>query len=130
MSFKVETVDRFEKEARRLSKKFPSLKGELDQLVGLLETDPFQEGSPLGGNFYKIRLAIQSKGKGKRGGSRVITFVKIVEETVYLVSIYDKSEKSDISKEELNSIISKIFALFVSYGAMFLSPDPLGFGMV
>jgi hypothetical protein len=66
------------------------------------------QGSPLSNGFYKIRLAIKSKGKGKRGGARVITHFKIVAETVYLVSIYDKSEKSTISDDELNQLYSEI----------------------
>jgi hypothetical protein len=44
----------------------------------------------LGNNFYKIRLAVSSKGKGKSGGARVITYVKLIRESVYLSTIYDK----------------------------------------
>ena len=107
MKYKVATTDNFKKESKKLIKKFPSLRNEIEELGAELETFP-ESGISLGGGFFKIRLAIQSKGKGKRGGARVITFVKIVAETVYLVSIYDKSEKTDISVEELNSIISTI----------------------
>jgi len=58
--------------------------------------------------FYKIRLAIKSKGKGKSGGARIITYVKIIAETVYLVSIYDKSEQSDVAESELDKLIDEI----------------------
>ena len=64
MSFNVETLPDFEKEARKLSKKYPSLKTDLAALIEDLEINPLQ-GTPLGNNFYKIRLAITSKGKGK-----------------------------------------------------------------
>jgi hypothetical protein len=47
-------------------------------------------------------MAIGSKSGGKSGGARVITCVKIVKETVFLVSIYDKSESDNIPDEELN----------------------------
>ena len=107
MKYKVDTIKNFEREAHRLKKKFPSLKIEIGQLIENLESNPFQ-GTPLGKGFFKIRLAIKSKGKGKSGGARVITFVKIVKETIYLASIYDKSEKSDISVEELNSLFGEI----------------------
>lgn len=107
MSFRVDTVSHFEKEAKRLKKKFPSLKSEIHNLIGKLESNP-ETGTPLGNGFYKIRLAIRSKGKGKRGGGRLITYIKIVAETVYLVSIYDKSEKSDISNEELRKLFLEI----------------------
>lgn len=56
---------------------------------------------PLGNNCFKIRMAISSKNKGKSGGARVITYVKIVDEIVYLLSIYDKSDIDTISDGEL-----------------------------
>ena len=36
------------------------------------------------------------------------THVKVVENKVFLVSIYDKSEQSDISEEELNQLLLEI----------------------
>jgi len=72
-----------------------------------LEENPFS-GIPLKKGFYKIRLVIKSKGKGKSGGARVITYFKIVAETVYLISIYDKSEQSDISDSELGKLLDEI----------------------
>jgi hypothetical protein len=50
-------------------------------------------------------MAIASKGKGKSGGSRVITFVKVVEQDVYLLTIYDKSDKESISDKELDNLL-------------------------
>ena len=110
MSYKVETTPPFEKQAKKLAKKYPSLKNDLLKLVESLETNPTQ-GTPLGNNFYKIRLAIKSKAHGKSGGTRVITFVKIINQIVYLASIYDKSEQATISDKELEwlaEIISKM----------------------
>jgi mRNA-degrading endonuclease RelE of RelBE toxin-antitoxin system len=72
MSYKILPTSRFEKELKRLVKKFPSLKKEYAALITNLEADP-QTGDYLGNSCYKIRLAIASKGKGKRGGARVIT---------------------------------------------------------
>ena len=59
-------------------------------------------------NCFKIRMAITSKGKGKSGGARVITFVYIQDETVYLLSIYDKSDKENISDKELRDLIQSL----------------------
>jgi hypothetical protein len=69
-----------------------------------LEINPIQ-GEPLGKDCYKIRMAIASKNKGKSGGSRVITCVKVVNETVFLLSIYDKSEKENIEDSKLKSLL-------------------------
>lgn len=57
---------------------------------------------------YKIRMAIASKGKGKSGGARIITFVYILEKTIYLLSIYDKSETVTISDKELRELIKSL----------------------
>jgi mRNA-degrading endonuclease RelE of RelBE toxin-antitoxin system len=107
MSYQVKTIEHFERESKRLKKKFGSLKNEIDALIDELEEDPFK-GTALKNGFYKIRLGIRSKRKGKRGGARVITYVKIVAEVVYLVSIYDKSEQSDITDAELDTLLTEI----------------------
>jgi hypothetical protein len=73
MSYKVETIHSFDDCAKRLSKKYPSLKIELSDLINLLEEKPLT-GTPIGKGCYKIRLKIRSKGKGKSGGARVITY--------------------------------------------------------
>lgn len=64
MTYNVEATDYFEKQLKRLLKKYPSLKKEISALVDTLETNP-ESGTPLGQNCYKIRLAVASKGKGK-----------------------------------------------------------------
>lgn len=93
MSFDVDTIPLFDRQAKRLAKKYPSLKKDLEKLVASLVENP-QQGTSLGNNFYKIRLMITAKGKGKSGGARVISYLKIIKNTVYLTSIYAKSEKT------------------------------------
>jgi len=107
MSFKVQNTQRFAKELKRLIRKYPSLKSEFIELVFSLEKNPIQ-GTSIGNGFYKIRISIASKGKGKRGGARVITYVKIIDEVVNLATIYDKSEKADIKENELNLILQSL----------------------
>jgi|SRR5690242_15476805 hypothetical protein len=107
MSYEVRTIDSFEKEFKRLAKKFPSLKSDLLLLISDLENNPFQ-GVSLGKGFYKIRLKISSKGGGKSGGARIISFIKIIDRVVYLASIYDKSERSSISEKELKFLANQI----------------------
>jgi len=106
MFYNVITSDRFERELKRLSKKYNTLKDEYKNLVEELEKNP-DIGAPLGNNIYKIRLAIASKGKGKRGGARVITYLKTEEGNVYLLSIYDKGEKDTISDKEIINILKQ-----------------------
>jgi mRNA-degrading endonuclease RelE of RelBE toxin-antitoxin system len=105
MSFNVYTTDFFEKELKRLYKKYPSVKVDFKALVDSLKEEP-KQGQPLGKDCYKIRMAITSKGKGKSGGSRVITCFKIVAGSVFLLSIYDKGDKDSISDKELDDLLS------------------------
>lgn len=107
MKYRLKVVGNFNRESKRLIRKYPSLRLEIEDLGNELIINPFH-GTPIGKGFYKIRVAIKSKGKGKRAGARVISFIKVVKETVYLVSIYDKSEKTDISGEELNNLLGEI----------------------
>ena len=107
MSYKIEISGRFEREIKRLIKKFPSLKSEYALLIKLLKEEPFQ-GTPIGNDCYKIRLAISSKGKGQSGGARVITNVYVSKNTVYMLSIYDKSEQENISDKDLEKLVKAI----------------------
>ncbi|MDN3690233.1 type II toxin-antitoxin system RelE/ParE family toxin [Cyclobacterium jeungdonense] len=59
----------------------------------------------MGNSCYKIRLAIKSKGKGKSGRARLITNFVVANDTVYLVSIYDKPEKDNLSDKELDELL-------------------------
>lgn len=107
MSYSLSSIPLFDKQAKRLAKKYPSLKRDLAVLIEKLTDEP-EQGTALGNSFYKIRLAIASIGKGKSGGARVVTYVKVAHETVYLTSIFDKSEKSTITDEELEQIFKRI----------------------
>ncbi|MEA5258832.1 type II toxin-antitoxin system RelE/ParE family toxin [Arcicella aquatica] len=106
MNYNIELSDNFKKEAKRLVKKYPSLKVELAQLFEELEVNPTM-GTPLGNDIYKIRLAILSKNKGKSGRARVLSFVKVTETSVLLFSIYSKGEKDNISQKEIDSLIKE-----------------------
>lgn len=107
MSYKIEVTAYFSKQLKRLAKKYPSLKNEFAELLSSLKEKPNQ-GTSLGNNSYKIRLAIASKGKGKSGGARVITHLQIVKTKVFLLSIYDKSEQPDINDKDLENWIKDL----------------------
>lgn len=55
---------------------------------------------PGAGGLRKLRVADFARGKGKRGGCRVI-YLDIPEaELTFLIALYDKGEKEDISNDE------------------------------
>lgn len=107
MNYNILATVRFEKEIKRLIKKFPSLKNEFAELIAEIFANP-ETGIFIGNNCFKIRLAIGSKGKGKSGGARVITYLNIETKTVYLLTIYDKGEKADLKVQELKQIIESL----------------------
>jgi len=104
MNYSIIVTRRFEKELKRLAKKFASLKNDFAQLIANISENPMT-GTVIGNNCYKIRLAVGSKGRGKSGGARVITYLYIETETVYLLTIYDKSEKPDLKPNELKEMV-------------------------
>ncbi len=107
MNYNVLTIPPFDKQLKRLAKKFPSLKKDFERFIETLAQNPHQ-GTPLGNNCYKIRFAVTSKGKGKSGGARIISNIVVEETSVFLLSIYDKSEKQNITDKELIELLKEV----------------------
>lgn len=107
MSFNVKSISVFERQTKRLIKKFPSLKIEIQELIKELKEEP-EKGASIGHKCYKIRISIASKGKGKSGGARIITHVIFKENTVYLLSIYDKSDIENLTDKEILELIKHV----------------------
>lgn len=107
---KVFLTPHFHKKAKRLLKKYKTLSKSLAALEEDLLANP-QIGNSYGANIYKIRVADTSKGTGKSGGFRVITYlVKESEDgtDIYLITIFDKSEEASIKKEEVLKIVRSL----------------------
>ena len=107
MSYNIVAVPTFKKELKKLARKYHSIKSDLATLFETLEINP-EQGTALGNNCYKIRLSITSKNKGKSGGARLITNFVIADDTVYLLSIYDKSDKDNLTDKELNELLKNV----------------------
>jgi mRNA-degrading endonuclease RelE of RelBE toxin-antitoxin system len=102
--YSVRSARSFERDAKKLLKKYASLRNELMELGSDLAENPTL-GIPLGKDCYKIKIGIKSKGKGSRGGARVITYVITENEEVILLTIYDKKVKSNLSPKELEELL-------------------------
>lgn len=99
----------FQREAKRLAKHYASFKEDYIAFIEKLEQNPLL-GIDLGGGLRKIRMKITSKGKGKSGGARVITFIVMTsgqDATLNLLFIYDKAERSSINRKELEDLLKK-----------------------
>jgi mRNA-degrading endonuclease RelE of RelBE toxin-antitoxin system len=106
MNYRIVATNTFQREFKALSKKYRSLKDDLESFKKELQENP-EMGDNLGNNTRKIRIAITSKNKGKRGGARIITYhllVDIVTTKIYLLSIYDKNEQESLSGNEIRQL--------------------------
>ena len=107
MNYNIVPTEQFAKDLKRLFKKNPSIKEDVLVLVEELKKKPFS-GTPLAKSCYKIRMAIKSKKKGKSGGSRIISHVRVSKEQVYLLTIYDKVDKASVSDAEIIDLLNSI----------------------
>lgn len=109
MNYSIKTYRAFDKELKRLAKRYKSLKEDIMHLAEDLLDNPTQ-GVDLGSGIHKVRMAITSKGKGKSGGARVITLIithSDTESEIGLHYIYDKSERESLTDAELKAIIAQ-----------------------
>jgi hypothetical protein len=82
-------------------------------LVSLLASDP-AAGVALGGGLYKMRLA--RPGGGKSGGWRVLHFFRNEGMPVFLLSVFGKNEKANISAAERAELAAICDLIAETYG--------------
>ena len=107
MSYKIVPTDNFSRELKRLTKKYPSLKQAIKEFSNELLDSP-KTGTPIGHSCYKVRLSTPDKRSGKSRGFRIITYVVPMNEIIFLLSIYDKSEVSTLKDWEIKRIIKEL----------------------
>ena len=111
MSYKIKTIPSFDKDFKRLYKRYRSLPDDIKQLVEDLQINPLM-GVDLGNGVHKIRLGIKSKGAGKRGGARIITHTDVVvdikEGTILFFALYDKSDQESIPDKIIKELLNEV----------------------
>lgn len=106
MAFNVVLTYSFKKDLKQIAKKHRSILKDIGLLINELAKNP-TKGAHLGQGIYKIRLSITGTTKGKSGGARVITYVKIINKTVILAEIY---LKSDFDTADIDIVIKRLIA--------------------
>ena len=108
MTVKIIPSAEFDRQFKRLAKKYKSLLDDYLTFSNELKKNPFQ-GSELGSGVRKIRMAISSKGKGKSGGARVLTLTMLVsgDADLTLLTIYDKNEIENVSDKYIRWLVSE-----------------------
>lgn len=110
MRFEVQVIPDCFVSIKRLSKRYRSFKKDFKDFSDELKKNPFQ-GDEIAPGVRKIRMAITSKGRGKSGGARVITYTVAVSEAsgeVYIVEVYDKSDSSSVVASVIKEKIEKL----------------------
>lgn len=110
MNFRIIPTPTFAKSLKALAKRHKSMKTDVEGFVKSLEENPFQ-GTELTPGIRKIRMAIKSKGGGKSGGARIITYNVLATEEdgkVYLLEIYDKSDHSTVKEDVLKKMVKDL----------------------
>ena len=110
MNFEIQTTSYFDSEAKRLAKRHRSFVDDLSDFQDSILKNPYQ-GTELSPGIRKVRLTIGSKGRGKSGGARVITFTYLVDEkdgVVILLLLYDKADASSIKMNVVRQIIKDL----------------------
>lgn len=107
----IKYLPEFERRAKKMAKKYRSFVQDYDKFLDSLEENPFQ-GTSLGMDVYKTRMAVLSKGKGKSGGVRVLTYTvqKVNPEKIVitLLSIFDKSDIENVSDGYIKSLVKEV----------------------
>jgi len=100
-----DTSSLFDKQSKQLSKKFNLLKSDLEDFINNFE-NYHATATNIKTNFFKVRLSNSNKNKGKSAGYRIYYYLKI-DDTVYLLTIYDKSQIQSINENILNELIKE-----------------------
>ena len=106
MIYEVIVLVDFRRTAKKIVRKHPKFKTDLARIVKSLKSDPTQ-GTAIGENRYKIRVAISGSGRGKSSGVRVYTYVVVRDAVVYLVAMHTKAERATLKDQEINTILRK-----------------------
>lgn len=110
MNYEAYLTETFQKSIKILKKKFHRVKDDLSNIIQTLEDEP-TIGDPIPGwnkEVWKVRAASSDVKKGKRGGFRLIYFWRAGEFRIYLLAVYFKGEKSEISKRDIERLLKHL----------------------
>ena len=99
----------FQKDVKRLRKRYPRIQQDIQPLIDQLEAGetPGDQVQGTGYTVYKVRLPNRDAQRGKSGGYRVIYYIQTLKQ-IMLLSVYAKSDRSNISTGELQGIITDL----------------------
>jgi len=108
--YTVNTTDVFEKQVKKLLKKYRRIQKDLIPFIDKLETGELVGSAVPGFNkkLYKARVPSSDQKKGKRGGFRVLYYLVSEDDVIYLLTLYAKAKKSDIRHVEISRLLKEM----------------------
>ncbi|MCT7971949.1 type II toxin-antitoxin system RelE/ParE family toxin [Laspinema olomoucense] len=107
----VRFADEFERRLYRLSKKYRSIRQDVEPILEQLQQKILlgDRLSGFGSNLYvyKVRAKNSNIQKGKSGGYRIIYLLES-ETSILLLTIYSKSEQEDMTTEQIQTILEEL----------------------
>jgi mRNA-degrading endonuclease RelE of RelBE toxin-antitoxin system len=96
----------FKRNLRALAKRYRSIRSDLDPILAQLQAGQLPGDQVTGTGFpiYKARVRNSDAQRGKSGGYRLIYYLQ-TQTSIILVTLYSKSEQSDISASEVRRIV-------------------------
>ena len=99
----------FQKTIKRLRKKYPHIKNDVQPVIDQLAVGetPGNQIQSTGYTVYKVRIPSRDARRGKSGGYRMIYYIQ-TETNIILLTIYSKSEQANTSAGEIQAIIADL----------------------
>lgn len=102
----VEFTSEFKRNIRRLLRKYPSIRVDVQAVVDRLAAGEIvgNQIPRIGYTVFKVRIRNSDIKKGQRSGYRLIYYLQ-TEQRIILITIYSKTEQGDISAEQIRRVI-------------------------
>jgi hypothetical protein len=98
----------------RAAKQTGMAEGEIDSLIDYLAEDP-TAGVEIAGTGGCRKLRFAGRGRGKSGGYRIVTFYTGENFPVFVLTVFSKGERANLSKSECNSLRAMTKAIVAEY---------------
>jgi mRNA-degrading endonuclease RelE of RelBE toxin-antitoxin system len=110
MTYKVQLTASFKRSVKKLKRRYPHIKDDLQEGVELLLRTP-QLGViiPRSSGIRKVRLSNRDAKRGKSGGYRLLYYLEDHEsQTLYLLFVYSKSDRASVTQRELKQLLDEM----------------------
>ncbi len=110
MTYNVRLTASFKRSVKKLKRRYPHIKDDVQEGVELLlQTPQLGVVVPGSGGIRKIRLPNRDAKRGKSGGYRLLYYLEDTEsQALYLLFVYSKSDRADVTRRELKQLLDEM----------------------